>query len=180
MRILKHGKVNDIIGFLSKDQPLWHWAIYNKWKNMWDRVYGDIDYFGCTIQPKYKYLSGYIEDVMKLDNFDKFKENPKGWTIDKDIKGGTFEGYYFQYLSIVTNSDNSKDRNKRNGNPNGRNFKPIIGISIIDNSIIIFKSINDCKAKGFTSPSVIKCLKSRAKSHKGYKWYYFYMKDRGD
>ena len=191
MSVLKYGNINDMPGFLAKTNPKWHYVVYDMWKDMWDRVYTHINYFGKTIQPKYKYLSGYIEDFQKLENFDLFKENPYGWSIDKDIKGGTYIGYYFQYLSLITRSDNCSDANNRRSykdiqynhlhtsesvaKSSKSREKSIIGISLTNKSILIFKSLKDAKTQGFSS-NLSKCLKKCQSSHKGYKWYYINYK----
>lgn len=172
----------------GKNQPKWHRVIFDIWSDMWDRVYSNINYFGKTIQPKYKYFSGYIEDIMKLENFDLFKENPKGWSIDKDIKGGTYVGYYFQYLSLVRKGDNTIDANSRRDYSKTNNpmhdplvakkfMKPIVGISNDDNSIIFFKSLKDAEDSGFKRSSICNVLKNRRKSHGGYRWFYLDWSD---
>ena len=176
MGVLKFGRINDMEeGWIcGKDQPLWHRKVYQMWSSMWRRVYTDINYFGKTIQFEYKYLSKYVNDIMKLENFEAFKENPKGWSIDKDIKGGTLDGYYFEYLSLVTRSDNGRDTINRNGtalsefrfNPR----RPIIAIS--PKSKILFKYLRQATDKGFDISCVCKCLKGERKLHKGYKWKY--------
>jgi hypothetical protein len=147
----------------GRGQPKWHEILYDKWKNMWTRVYTDIEYFGKTIQPKYKYFSGYVEDIMKLENFDLFKENPYGWSIDKDIKGGTHVGYYFEYLSLITQSNNSKDARARN-----RKTRSVIAIG---EDILIFTEINKAKMLGFDVKHMRYYI-SKKKLHNGYRWYY--------
>lgn len=185
MKVYKYGNINDMPrGWVNgKGQPKWHRVAYDMWKSMWSRVHNNINYFGKTIQPKYKYLSGYIEDFQKLENFDLFKENPYGWSIDKDIKGGTYIGYYFEYLSLVSRGDNSKDVINRFGNSYlhtdvakkksaQSRKKPIIGISL--NSIILLKSVNDAYSKGFNAKAIPSICKgtSRSRTHGGYKWLY--------
>ena len=159
-----------------KSEVLWHRILYDKWYRMWSRVYNNIDYFGVLIQPKYKYLSGYVEDFQKLENFDLFKDDPKGWSIDKDIKGG--KHYYFENLSLVSISENTKDRNNRKGCYFSTTKKPIIAISIKDGSFILFNFVRQVIEKGYDPGEVSKCCNNKAKSHKGYKWYYFDMNDR--
>ncbi len=158
-------------------QPLWHRTVYDMWKKMWVRVYTGLHWFGRTIQPEYKYLSNYVNDIIKLDNFDLFKENPKGWCIDKDIKGGTYEGYYFQYLSLITRRENANEvwstREKRYVQP----LVPIIAISLKDNTILFFKSAKYAKSLGFRSSGICNCIKGRFKSYRGYRWFYLDWSD---
>lgn len=167
MRVLRYGNINDIPGFLANNQPKWHRVAYDMWDKMWARVYSDLKYFGVTIQPKYKFLSGYIEDFQKLENFEKFKENPYGWCIDKDIKGGTHIGYYFDFLSLTTKDKNNKERNNRCGLPK-KKFKPIMAYG---DKILLFTSIKEAIEKGYNAGNIIRCLKGERKSHKGLRWF---------
>lgn len=171
MKVLKYGQINDIPGFLSRGQPKWHRVLYDKWRCMWSRVYTDIDWIGCQIQSNYKYLSNYVNDIMRLDNFDLFKENPNGWSIDKDIKIPGNRDYYFEALSIIPIKDNSIERNYRRGNPNPS--KPVIGLS---NKIILLKNVNEGFSLGFDGGAICKCCKKKWKTYKGYKWYYINYK----
>jgi len=168
-KLLKYDKIQDIPDYWIKEEE-WRLSIYRKWRDMWERVKNDSAYNDCIICHNYIRLSNYFIDIIKLENFDLFKENPKGWSIDKDIKIPGNREYKFEALSLVTRSDNSKDMRARNKTPNPR--KPIIGISINDNSIIIFDFIRQSEGKGFDPRNIVKCLKGIRKSHKGYKWYY--------
>ena len=181
----------------GKGQPKWHNVIFRKWESMWKRVYTELNWFGRTIQPEYKYLSKYVDDIKKLENFDLFKDNPYGWSIDKDIKGGTYDGYYFQYLSLVTISENSTNANDRRNYSNfdnnpwknsevqvkmaSKRKKPVLGIHKDNNSIVVFKSAKDA-ADFFNKKSghITNCCKGNKSSYIGYKWYYLDMNDRGD
>jgi len=172
----------------GKGQPKWHEVVFDMWKGMWERVYTHINYFGKTIQPKYKYLSEYVDDFQKLENFDLFKENPHGWSIDKDIKGGTHIGYYFEYLSLTTRSDNSKNRADRDGysqlhtkdaraKASKNKMKSIIGIPTVKGSIIIVDSVNNVRDKDFDPSAVSKCCKGKNDhKYKKYKWFYIKYK----
>lgn len=189
MRVLKYGQINDM-PYEWKKEEKWHDVLYHMWWGMWERIYTNINYFGKTIQPKYKNLSGYLEDIQKLENFDLFKENPKGWCIDKDIKGGHLEGYYFEYLSLITKSENSVECNKRTGSKqlftkatrekahlNKR--RPIIGINIKDGSFLIFDYVRQSEEYGFNPSHIVSCIKGVRKSHKGYKWEYYKEANNG-
>ena len=50
--------------------------------------------------------------------------------------------------------------------------RPIYGINIKTNERIEFPSTMEAQRNGFDQGNIVKCLKGRRKSHKGYKWYY--------
>ena len=165
------GVVNDMYwGWISEAK--WHESLYYRWKHMWKRCKDPSNkeynsYKDCEIDERYRKLSNYINDIKSLENFDKLCENPSKWSIDKDIKGG--KDYYINNLSIISIKDNIKERNTRRGNPNPP--IPIIGINIDDNTILIFKSLNSAKEKGF-HPGLIKKYISTGQTYKRYKWFY--------
>ena len=175
MRVLKYGKVNDMpYGWISESDV--NRAIYCMWQNMWYRIYNDIHYFGRTIQFDYKFLSHFAYDVSRLNNYDTFRDNPKGWTLDKDIKGGHLDGYYFPFLSLVSRADNSLECMNRI-QPKSKDKVPIIGIHIKFDQIKLYKSMLDANKDGFHIKACIpECLKGNRKTHKGYKWYYINYK----
>lgn len=133
-------------------------------------------YKDCEIDERYRYLSNYINDVMKLENFDKLCQDPSKWHIDKDVKDPTNRHYTFNHLSIIYYKDNSKERMQRLGSPNMGNFKPIIGINKDTNSIILLKSRNEAKEKGFRPSNITLVCQGKRPHHKGYKWFYINYK----
>ena len=173
-------------GWVSgKGQPKWHRSLYDRWKNMWERCKDPRcsryeDYKDCEIDERYRLLSNYINDIMKLENFNKLCEDPSKWEIDKDKKDPNNRCYFFEHLSIVLSSENTKERNNRCGNPNPS--QPIVGINIKDNSILIFKSPYDATHKGFDPSNIRKCCKGiygKSKSiYKDYYWIYLDINDR--
>ena len=50
--------------------------------------------------------------------------------------------------------------------------KPICGINIKTNEKIEFPSTQEAERNGFDHGNIVKCLKGRNKSHKGYRWFY--------
>ena len=147
---------------------------------MWRRCY-DPEHWAYTIykdviiSDEFKLLSNYVEWFKSQSNFELFCStyNEIKWSVDKDRYGG----HYFPHMMVLTTqSENTKQRNLDNNNPNPP--KPILGIKKSDNTILIFKSLTEAEEKGFTSQSVRKCCRGKQKSHKGYKWHYLDMNDR--
>ena len=72
--------VNDVVGSSRS-----HKEIRILWKGILDRCYGRVleAYKDCSVCERWVHLSNFIEDVQKMENFDKlFKQ---GWSLDKDI-----------------------------------------------------------------------------------------------
>ena len=72
--------VNDVVGSSSS-----HKEIRILWKSILDRCYGRVveAYKDCSICERWEHLSNFIDDIQKMENFDKlFKQ---GWSLDKDI-----------------------------------------------------------------------------------------------
>lgn len=169
-----------------RKEVLWHEKVYDMWRRMWTRVYGDINYFGCLIHPKFLYLSNFIKWLENESRFEEFKTtcHEVRWCIDKDMKSPGNKNYYPEFMSLCTSSENSKEVNKRRDLPKylqstksrkrqgESRMKSILGVSIKDGSLITFDSVNDVRQKGFTPQNVVKCLKGITSHHKGYKWYY--------
>ena len=175
MKVLKYGKINDLPrGWVSEEE--WHRVIYDMWAKMWSRVNNDPYYSNTLIQSEYRYLSKYVLAITQLDNFVLFKQNPKGWCIDKDIKGG--KHYYFENLSLVPKSTNVKERNTRCRNPGYSRRKYIIAIG---STILLYKSSRDASKDGFDYSSVSKACKNKyynTNRYKGYRWYYVNYKHK--
>ena len=162
----------------GEGQPAWHRSLYDRWRDMWRRCRNPEssryeNYKDCPIDDRYHLLSNYVNDVQLLDDFDLLKENPSKYSIDKDKKDPNNRCYYFEHLSIVTDSENSKERTKRRGKLNPP--KPIIGININDNTILIFKSsfeASKCDFFKFDQTRINRCCNypDKHKSHNGYIW----------
>lgn len=171
MKTLKYGNIRDL-PYDWVNETRWHRVAYDMWKDMWRRVYTHKNYFGCLIQEDYKYLSNFIRDLQLLDNFDNFKQNPRGWSIDKDIKIKGNRDYYFNSISLVTRKDNSKDVGERNLEKYGSlsNLKRIPVMGFNDNKVLLFRYIRESSFYGFDPSTICKCLKYSRKFYKGYKW----------
>ena len=170
---------NDIPGFLSKYEPKWHHTLYCRWRHMWQRCRNpdnsDYDnYKDCPIDDRYHFLSEYVHDIQLLEDFDKLKENPSMYSIDKDKIDPNNRCYFFEHLSIIPSSENTKERNNRLGNPNPyiKDFVPIKGTHKDDGSTIILMTKDDLREKGFSISHINECLEGKRKTHGKYKWEY--------
>ena len=75
---------------------------------------------------------------------------------------------------LYLKKDNIKEQLDRNGLPNPyiKDFKPIRGINIDDDSIIILTTKEELKNKGFRLSHINECLEGKRKSHGRYHWEY--------
>ena len=159
----------------GEGQPKWHQVVYSLWKGMHERVKDPKHpsyewYKDCKIFSDYDFLSNYVNFILGEPTFNEFIQTCDEviWSVDKADRD-----YYPEYMSLVTQSENSKRRIEDKGSPNKGNFKPIIGIAL-DNSLIIFNSVNEAKEKGFKG--VYYSLNNKGKLYKGYEWYYLDLK----
>ena len=177
----------------GKGQPAWHKSIYNRWHNMWARCKDPENksyenYKDCPIDDRYHLLSNYVNDVQLLDDFFLLKENPSKYSIDKDKKDPNNRCYYFEHLSIVTDSENSKERNDRCGSPfiegKANPPKPAIGINITNGYILILESTYEGRLYDFDPSTISKCCRNtygkKGNIYKGYRWEYLKEDDNED
>ena len=167
----------------GKYQPKWHKKVYDMWKNMWKRVYTELHWFGSLIHPSFQYLSKYVKWIEFQPRFEEFCKtcDTTMWSIDKDSKHLGNRYYYPEYMTLTTQSENTRERNIRNGHPmlkkeyaskSGRKrMKPVIGIplGITDKTILVLSTRGVAKY-GFHPGNVSECLTKKRKSHNGYKW----------
>ena len=164
----------------SKEEP-YYINIIRLWKTMWQRCYDPTHpsyplYIESIIHDDFRIFSNYYNWIIKQPRFREFCSTCDKiiWTIDKDMKKKDNIHYFPEYMTLCTSSENSKERQKRNPNPS----KPIIGINIDNNTILIFKSPSQAIEKGFKQPNIVSCLKGRLPHYKRYKWLYLYKEDR--
>lgn len=185
MKVLKYGRINDMFwGWTSLSKG--NRAIYNMWEKMFYRCYNkeflseNPNYKGCSVCDEWFYLSNFIKWIESQPSYTLFLESQKGYCIDKDTILDGNKLYCPEYCTLMTVSYNTKASHIHSPrvfkNPTPK--KPIIGINIKDNSILLFKSLSDAKENGFNPSNIISCIKGRLKSSKGYKWFYLYLDDR--
>lgn len=178
MNMQELGIINDMEKgwYRGEGQPLWHNKVYKMWKHMWDRCKNSdgkhYEYYkDCKIYEGFKYLSNYVDWIMKEPRFEDFCKtcDKISWSIDKDSKCLGNKNYYPEYMTLMTRSENCKERINRVGSPTLKPKQPVIGIK--HDSIVLLKSTIDGKARRFDSANIRRCINKKQKTHKGYKWY---------
>jgi hypothetical protein len=163
----------------GKGQPEWHNKVRIMWRGMWRRCYDPSHhsykyYINAIVHDDFRLFSNYLKWIQAQPRFDEFCStcHEVSWAVDKDIKDSDNRNYFPEYMTLVTKSENSKERNDRCGSPNRGNFKKLRGINIKDGSVIIFDSVLSLYDKGFDPSTIRKCMKGKYTHHKGYKWEY--------
>ena len=87
---------------------------YYIWKGMLARCYGKQNryksYWNCRVCPRWHTFSNFLEDLPKIEGFDKWLNSPKKtMALDKDTKGKYHSYYCIHYCSFISISKNSKE-----------------------------------------------------------------------
>lgn len=185
MKPLRFGQINDMPrGWCGAS--LHNSKIHDMWARIWGRCHKEFNYFGVTIFQEWKYLSNFVKWVESQPNYEDFKANPKGWSIEKDAIRKNNRVYCPKYCILTSVTNNTKERNTRLGNPMSndeskvkmglKHRKARIGIPINVGPIYALDKLEDGYKFGFTD-DISKCCTGKTKSHKGYKWYYLKVEE---
>lgn len=159
------------IGIMDIDDGTRH-ILYWRWVNMIGRCYsknhcqyksyGEKEYI---VEEYLLRFSNYIKFVELLPNYNKLKENPKMYQIDKDIKTNRKDKIYSRNtISIVSTEDNLKEEN---------DFKRIKVFQYDFNYKFInsFKSISEAEViTGIHRGNIARNVRNQSRSAGGYIW----------
>ena len=116
----KHGIYDMPHGWTCKNEI--NKRIYQCWNDMIKRCCDEKTqektptYKDCYVCDKWLKLSGFVEDVKLIDNFEYWANNPnKRIALDKDIKSnGVNKCYCLEQCMFVDQKINSEEGNRRN------------------------------------------------------------------
>lgn len=178
------GIVNDMPKgwFRGEGQPLWHQRAYRMWKHLWNRCRNPKSkyyeyYKDCDIYEDFRYLSKFVAWLISELRFEEFCNtcDKVTWNVDKDMKCLGNRNYYPEFMTLTTQSENTKEMLNRKGNTfvlNNPNPKiPVIAIDTKNNKVLLFESTLDAQNKGFNRSCISECINKKQKTHKGCKWY---------
>ena len=165
--------------------------IYDVWRGFIRRCYDENflkenpTYRGCYVCEKWLKLSGFLDDLPKIDGYEFWLNNPnKGIALDKDIKSnGKNKCYCLEECIFTTQTKNSIQSNKtmdysftktnewknakrKSAHTNGK----VMAIDEKNNKVFIFNSTSSTKRFGFEPTHVSECCKGKRKTHKKLKW----------
>ena len=118
-----YGKgINDMeYGWVGKSEL--NKRLYKLWHGIIQRVYSEKwhiqnpSYKNCTLQEEWHLLSNFVDDVVKIDNYELWLNNPgKYISLDKDIKEPGNRCYCVDKCMFVTMQENSRESGKRKDN----------------------------------------------------------------
>lgn len=148
---------------------------YRIWNSMIGRCYDEKSliknptYEECTVCDRWLCYANFLQDIHLIEGHELLQTNDR-ITLDKDIKGNNSKIYSLETCCFCTQSDNSKERYKRCGNPNN-NSKKVYGISIeTGEKTEPFNTIKEAqetlKVNGISA-----VLRGKQKSAGGYYWF---------
>lgn len=107
------------LGDIDKSIPYWKQA-NQLWRNMMKRCYSLKDergYYGrAFVDERWKCFSNFLEDLPKLNNFDKWLKGTPKYNLDKDLLVEGNKVYSFKTCQFVSEYEN-KAAGARNGKP---------------------------------------------------------------
>lgn len=121
MKLIYGVGVNDIQnGFAShKEENKENRRKYNLWVKMLERCYSKKHhekyptYKDCYVCDKWLKLSGFLDDLPKINGYEEWLNNPGKYALDKDIKSnGKNKCYCLENCIFVTHTNNSIQANK--------------------------------------------------------------------
>lgn len=98
----------------------WNHRVYQVWQDMLRRCYSEKEherhptYIGCVVCERWLKLSNFVEDIVKIDNYEYWRDNPnQRISLDKDIKSnGISKCYCLEQCQFISKSENSKQAMK--------------------------------------------------------------------
>lgn len=174
--------INDMRGYSNKENSIINYKIYKIWCSMIWRVYDNRQllyrptYIGCSIEESWLVLSNFVNDFKNLPGYSDFiKSNGKGYCLDKDIRVLGNKHYGPNTCSIVTESLNIIDSNRRMDYSKvaSKLSRRVLAINVNDiNDTLEFSSAVEAENSkyNFKSRSISACCHGKQKSHRGYYW----------
>ena len=146
--------------------------IYTIWYDMIKRCYSEKfhkkepTYKNCYVCNKWLRLSGFVDDISKIPNYNRWvegsKEKRNPYQLDKDIKSnGTNKCYCLENCMFVTQEENTKQANKTRDNTylQGENncwYGKKLSVEHIEK--IIKTLSNNGSVKGKNNPRAVKVI----------------------
>lgn len=197
-----HG-INDMPhGWASENE--WNKMVYQKWHNMLVRCYNEEyhkkqpTYIGCTVCERWLTLSNFVEDVPKIEGYDRERFLNGELGLDKDKKKDKNKHYVMKYCTWLPKPENislahkgkqhsEEAKQKISEALRGENH-PMYGKFGSDNPtskkvaqynketlklIKTWDSMMDVERElGIAQQSISACCKGKRKSAGGYVWKY--------
>lgn len=153
------------VGYTIEGATSKHPLLYRVWSRMLERCYTKNEprkerwYKDVVVCERWHYFENFLEDATELEGYERFKENPSLYSLDKDIKGNG-EVYSKDRCMFVTQEEQMI---KSVG-------KPVLSISS-HGERMYHKTINEaCRKLGVQNANVYKVLNGERKTTLGYRF----------
>ena len=147
---------------------------YILWGGIIARCYGDYEHWNTykdvTVCERWWVFANFLEDIKYIEGYNYWLNNPnERIALDKDIKGNNSKVYCLENCCFVSQSDNTKEANRRYG----RDETKIYGINILTGERTKdFDSIIEAsKYFNIDRNNITACINGRRKTCGGYKWF---------
>lgn len=183
--------INDMPKGWTSKKNLWNYLVYQKWFNMLRRCYDENyhknrpTYKKCIVCKRWLVLSNFVEDICRIDGYNKKLFLNRKLELDKDIKSnGTNKEYSLENCMFVTKSENSKQAAKTRDNSYCKNedrIKKIIAsqnkkTAQYDKNLKLIKFFESAKLAseetGINRNDICQCCRGERKTAGGYIWKY--------
>lgn len=177
--------INDMkIGWIKEDE--WNERVYRTWAHMLERCYckkyqeKHPTYKGCYVCERWLKLSAFVEDIVKIENYEYWLNNPnERIALDKDIKSNNKNKCYcLEKCMFVNPRENSKqalknENRKRLFDKEHPNSKEVLQYDKNMNFIKKWNCISTAsKELNISKTAIANCLKGLTNSAGGFKWIY--------
>lgn len=162
----------------------WNQRVYVVWTKMIQRCYSEKyheknpTYIGCFVCSRWLKLSNFVEDIVKIPNYEYWRDNPKqGISLDKDIKSnGKNKEYSLEQCQFTDFGENArqamKTRDYVQGENNPNHGQLVAQINPSTDKIINLKYNREYIELGFNQGNISSCCRGRYKTSQGFIWKY--------
>lgn len=183
----KYG-VNDMPrGWIVESE--WNKRVYQLWMNMLVRCYNkkyhekQPTYIECEVCERWLYLSNFVEDIVKIDNYEYWLSHPnERVALDKDIKSNNQNKCYcLEQCQFITIEENTRQANKKTRSEEAKkkiseakkgknhpNLGQLVARYSLDGELIDIKYNFEFVEMGFDRGNISHCCKGKVKTHKGF------------
>jgi hypothetical protein len=170
------------------EHPQSHY-LYDRWRDMLRRCYDPKNKMyltygavGCYVVDDWHYFPNFVRDLEQKENIDKIKFKGKEvWQLDKDYicneKGIEPHYYSNETTCIITQKENTKERNERQGNPAKNKVIKVMQFDTEGNYIKTWDSLVEAskslhKEESINTGWMVACCQGKAYTYLGYCWIY--------
>lgn len=170
------------------EKPQSHY-LYDRWRDMLRRcydtknkMYPTYGAIGCFVVNEWHYFPNFVRDLEQKENIDKIKnKGDEVWQLDKDYicneKGIEIHYYSNETTCIITQKENTRERNERQGNPAKNKIIKVMQFGTDGNYIKTWNSLIEAskslhQGENVSTSWMISCCQGKAYTYMGYCWIY--------